>query len=372
VTLVPHDLPDYVERGGRQVWRPPYTARHAEVFGFVLEASQPAIDALLTESLVEPSRGAVDYRCASDYIMVTFASIGRLSSDDPVDRRRGYIPERELSIWCLAADMVAGGRLVWYLPYVFTDSGQTVATGREVYGYPKQIGRFEKGYPGTLLAGQTIVLALAIKSYDPDEQADLQPMISAGLRVAAPGKGEPEAIAGHDWEDFSMFDEFTRAFPHELELHATHPVAPVRGRSAAITPRGAAPPPPPGPPQPWVRRVLDFAQGPAQLGEPAGLIIDMINDPTLVFLKQFRDASCATKACYQAIVEAPLDVHPLGATYTALDPDRFEITIADWASHPIASDLGVEPGTALRPERVFRATFGFDIELGYEVWRAPT
>ena len=38
----------------------------------------------------------------------------------------------EVSVWCLVADVNAGGRLGWYLPYVFTDSPQTMATGREV------------------------------------------------------------------------------------------------------------------------------------------------------------------------------------------------------------------------------------------------
>ena len=100
------------------------------------------------------------------------------------------------------------------------------------------------------------------------------------------------------------------------------------------------------------------------------MILEMIKNPTLVFLKQFRDVTCATKACYQAVVEAPLALRVGGAGYAPLNPDRFEITIEDWASHPIATDIGVEARKALTPERVFRASLDFDIMLGQEAWRA--
>ena len=98
----------------------------------------------------------------------------------------------------------------------------------------------------------------------------------------------------------------------------------------------------------------------------------MVLNPTLVFLKQFRDATCPTKACYQAVVEAPLAVEPVGARFRALDPGDFTITIEDWASHPLAYDFGIPAKTPLTPEYAFRAEFGFDIMLGEEVWRAST
>jgi hypothetical protein len=368
VTLVPHDLPDYVELGGRQVWRPPYTARHAEIFGFAVKSRRAAIDALLQEALVEPAKGAVDYRCANEYIMVTFARIEQLASADPPDRERGYMTEREVSVWCLAADVAAGARLVWYLPYVFTDTGQTVATGREVYGYPKQIGAFDADFPDNLInAGATTVQALAIDPFGPDEGAIPRPMISARLRAAA-----AQAITGSDSPGFSVSDEFMAVFPGELQASAELPFGPAPEPSAVITPVDAPAPPPSAPSRPWVRRVIDAIESMVLAPDTATLIFDMINNPTLVFLKQFRDVSCATKACYQAVIEAPLWVDPIGATYEALDPGAFEISFDDWASHPIATDLGVPPRTAVRPARVFRATLDFDIKLGQEVWRAPT
>jgi hypothetical protein len=363
--LIPQELPEYVERGGRQVWRPPYTARGAEVFGFVLKARRPAIDDLLQRDFAEPSRGAVEYRCAHDHIMVTFVTIDRLASGEPPDSLRGYLPEKEVSVWCLAAEVGAASRLVWYLPYVFTDSGQTVATGREVYGYPKQIGFFADDFPNALATGgTTTVRAPAIDAFGPNVPAVVRPMIRAE-RLAPPGHPEEHVPIGA-----TRLEEFILAFGEDVEPTPGLASGPAAQPSAAITPANAPPPPGPPPSPAWARRVLNAVQGRLLTGNSIDLIIDMVMNPTLIFLKQFRDVSCPTKACYQAVVEAPLYVHPLGASYHALNPDLFEIFMAQWASHPIAADLGVEPGQALKPERVFRATLNFDIQLGQEVWRA--
>jgi hypothetical protein len=368
MTLVPQELPDYVELGGRQVWRPPYTARRAHVIGLALKADRGALDALLDNAFFEPSGGAADYRCAHDHIMVTFATIEELASGDPPDSDCGYMPEKEVSIWCLAADAAAGDRLVWHLPYVFTDTGQTVATGREVYGYPKQIGTFSPEYPKQLLlGGTTTVTALAIDPLKPEVCAKPRTMISA---TCAADEADEPALEAADAVD--LVEEFAAAFPGEPRTDKTRPVGPQPAPAAVIAPTDAPPPPRTAPSRPWIGLLLETILGRGLTGDPAELIFRMIDDPSLVFLKQFRDVECPTKACYQAIVEAPLAVSPMGASYGTLDRDRFTIRFANWASHPIASNLGVKAQEDLRPERAFWATLNFDIRLGYEVWRAPT
>ena len=363
MSFVPEHLPDYVELNGRQVWRAPYTARNSKVFGFVMPADRIAIEALLQKALVEPAGNAVDYRCAHDHVLFTFADIEEMASGEPPDDGRGHMRERELSIWCLAADMHAPGRLVWYLPYVFTDTGQTVATGREVYGYPKQMGAFSRGYPAKLeVGGATTVRALSIDPFSADQPAELRAMVSVNRRQLMPHESEVVPIGA------TLLDEFQNLFPGELEATADLPFGPRPPAKAVIT-RADAPPPPRTPPvPPWVRRVLDAFGGKALSIDSFDLVVAMANNPTLVFLKQFRDASCTTKACYQAIIEAPLAVRVTQSWYTPLKADLFEVTVEDWASHPIASDLGI---TTRKPVHAFRATLDFDIQLGHEVWRAP-
>jgi hypothetical protein len=361
--MIPENLPEYVDRGGRQVWRPPYTASGAKLFGFVLRADSAAIDSLLHRDLNEPAGGAVDYRCAHPDVIVVFGAIDKLASGDPVDKQRGYLSELEVSVWCLAADVTAGSRLVWYLPYVFVDNGQAVASGREVYGYPKQIGFFEDDYPDRLEnGGTTTVSAPAIDPYGKDERAIPRAMLSADHKPV----GGPPAAAG--------FPDLRELFAGGLGIRADLPFGPAPQLSGAITPVGAPPPRRAAPSVPaWAgRRVLDTLLGRGGIESADDMMAEMIESPTLVFLKQFRDASCPTKACYQAIVEAPLAIHVSTASYKALDPQAFTITVQDWASHPIASELGLLPGSPLVPELAFSAQFDFDIQLGLEIWRAPT
>jgi hypothetical protein len=356
----PPDLPDHVERGGRQVWRPPYAARHAEVFGFMLPADRSAIDLLLQRDLVEPSYGAVDYRAAFDFIIVVVADIGQMSCAEPPDSHLGFVREREVGVWCLVADMHAAGRLVWYLPYVFTDSGQTVATGREVYGYPKQIGIFEDDFPAVLSQGGTgTVKALAVNPYAPQQQAAILPMISVQTLTTV-ATGGP----------LNDLDDFTSMFSGAIAVSDGVPSGPAPPPSAVITATGAPAPPMAAPPPPWARRALDGFGGAATLAEESILIASMVANPTLVFLKQIRDVSCPTKACYQAVTEAGFGVEPLG--YRELDAHNFRVTVENWASHPIATEIGLEAGTQLEPVRAFKAGLNFRSELGYEVWRAPT
>jgi hypothetical protein len=364
--VIPQNLPEYVDCGGRQVWRPPYTARETDVFGFVVPCEREAIDKLLLRDLVEPSQGAVDYRCARDRVAVLFAKLGRLASAEQRDSQRGYVCEHEVSVWCLAADVTAGGRLVWYLPYVFVDSGQAAASGREVYGYAKQMGDFEDDFPQRLAnPGTTTVKAEAIRSYGPDQQAVPEPMISA---TRAEGEG---AVVG---DPADALDELRDHLMEDLRVEPSLPFGAGPRRSAQIT-RVDAPPPratQPGTPAWAARRVLDTLSGRSLTHSPERLVLDMIDSPTLVFLKQFRDVACPTKACYQAVVEAPLGVHALGAHYHPLDPQLYRIAFFEYASHPIASELGITPEQPLVPEIAFRAQFNFDIELGLEVWRALT
>jgi hypothetical protein len=351
------------------VWRPPASARNVDLYGFVVAADRDAIDELLQRYLVRPSGGAVDYRCAHPSVVVTVGTIGRESSLDPRDQQRGYLSENEVSVWCLVADMKAGNRLLWFLPYIFTDSEQTIATGREIFGYPKQLGYFEEGYRDRLgpAGGSTTIRTLGIKRFGPNAKAAPVEMITVTRRRGR--RNQPS-------ED-SLVQEFELFF-REQERLAVNPRLPS-GRSpvpsGAIVHRGA---PVPAPPRrragaPIIRAIMDTLQGRVLSANPSDLIVDMVTHTTLVFLKQFRDASCSTKACYQAVIEAPLTiVDPLAATYQMLDPRLFELTFRSWDSDPLAHELGIRANRPFRPQRAFHATFGFNIDLGLEVWRAPT
>jgi hypothetical protein len=354
-------LPEFVERGGAQVWRPPYSAQQADLYGFVLQADQAAIDALLRRDLNHPSGGAVDYRCAHPNVVITFGRIDKEASLDPVDELRGFLAENEVSIWCLVADMNSPGRLLWYLPYIFTNSEQTIATGREIYGYPKQLGYFPRDYPDGLATpgATTSVSALAIHPFSKTTKATPREMISVSRKAG----GAP--VAGPS----SMADELGIFFPHPLSVNPAPFASRPPRASAAIRHASAPPPALASAPARWIKGVLGALDGRALTGDSSDLIADMVANPMLVFLKQFRDISCATKACYQAVIEAPLRFDPENGSYEALDPALFEVTVHSWDSDPIAAELGI---ATTEVQRAFHARFSFEILLGTEVWRAPT
>ncbi len=359
------NLPDYVDRGSEQVWRPPATATDVELYGFVIPADGTAIDAMLAHDLNLPSGNAVDYRCANPNVIVTFGSIGHEASADPVDSARGFIGENEVSIWCLATDMNASGRLVWYLPYIFTDSEQTVSTGREIFGYPKQLGYFEADFPTKLgdAGGTTTVSGLAIDPFDPSSKATKREMLAV-TRTAGSA-----ALVGSP----SLGAALASLLPGGVSVNLNVNVAsgPGPAASATITASGSVPPIIAKPTPPWIKGMFN-AIAPTTQFDSDSLILDMVKNTTLVFLKQFRDITCPTKACYQAVVEAPITFHLIGAGYEQLDPSFFALTVQSWASDPIAGQLGIDPGAPIPPVNAFRAKLGFEIGLGLEIWRAPT
>jgi len=358
------NLPDYVDRASEQVWRPPASATDVVLYGFVVPASGPAIDAMLAHDLNLPSGNTVDYRSANPNVIVTFGSIGHEASTDPVDSGRGYISENEVSVWCLASDMNANGRLVWYLPYIFTDSQQTVSTGREIFGYPKQLGYFDANPLGGLgdTGGVSTVSGLAIDPFGPASPATNREMLSVTRKAGA------AALLGVP----SLGGALGSLVPGGIAVNMSIPSGPGAAPSATITASGSVPPVLTQSPTPWIKGFVNALKAPKAMLDSHSLIFDMVNDTTLVFLKQFRDITCPTKACYQAVVEAPITFHLTGVGYQQLDPSFFAVTVQSWASDPIADQLGIAPNTPIKPASAFQAKLGFEIGLGVEIWRAPT
>ena len=64
---------------------------------------------------------------------------------------------------------------------------------------------------------------------------------------------------------------------------------------------------------------------------------------TQVFLKQFRDSADGSLACYQSVVEAPVNVTKAKPRPSTRD---WQVTIHPIDSHPIARDLGVRSQVA--------------------------
>jgi uncharacterized protein with NAD-binding domain and iron-sulfur cluster len=87
----------------------------------------------------------------------------------------------------------------------------------------------------------------------------------------------------------------------------------------------------------------------------------------LVFLKQFRQAGAGDRASYQAIVEADATVKAMRSWRPLLSP--YEVTVCDYDSHPLATELGLGRG-GLETTFGVSAEMDFVMNAGREVFRA--
>jgi hypothetical protein len=290
------------------------------MFGFFVRGSAAAIQ----QNLVDPglnacSSGALGFRALSNVVMVTFANTAKLVSVP--DQELGYTPEQSCVIWTPIVSTVGVPKFYWYSPYIVVDNPWSMATGREVQGLPKTFGQIEMpadtGDPIKPLSATTMVL----KTFSPSEETQDACVLSVNPTGEA-GGGTPWRDLQEAWRD----------------LFAT-----VAKDSAIASVAGAE-----------VALGLLEGEGP--------------EDVPLVFLKQFRAVADSSSACYQAIVAASCKVTTFRSGRRL--GGAFALTAANFSSHPMARDLGLEDGS-VSVDLPFFVDIDFDMETGREIWRAP-
>jgi uncharacterized protein with NAD-binding domain and iron-sulfur cluster len=299
-------LPRYVEFGGRATTPPPFSSTEGEFTGLVLKGDAALIEDLCKRMLNDPAGGVVEYRplMGSHVVMLT-GHFGRVASEAPGFANWGYVDEAQVSLWVpLVAGRTVGPvfvpqRVCMAVPFIVVNNAMSYAGGREIYGYPKTLGRF-----------------------DPTS-----------------GVGDPQKVQIFG----GNFTAESQAGWHTLlEL--------ARTRGAGAKPKGAKRSPRRGP---WhdLEEIVSYFQSAAaedwDVVPDLSLLGDVITalvkkDAQQVFLKQFRDVTLPARACYQAIVESPIHV-----TRTSWRPslDEWQLTINEWDSHPIHREMGLSTQT---------------------------
>ena len=226
--------------------------------------------------------------------MLVFADM-LVSSRDERDKQVGLIPETEVSFWVLTVAMLKtpGGyiphHLAWFLPYLFVDGGDAIATGREVYGFNKLAAQFQK--PQQIRKPEFRADVVGFKEFGPDSIAQREPLLV--LSAPSPVDAAPS----------SNLESIKNKITAELFKN------------------------------------IQTGLGADMLAFAARFVNDHI---PLVFLKQFRDAQDTHKACYQKVIEVSLKVE---AFYEGgIFPEAYTLHIAHLASHPLAQSLGLKAG----------------------------
>ena len=345
--------PAYVERGGEIAYRLPFRSAGAHIHFFFVQGDEECIRRHLDRTYNRPSGGAVSLAPAGPYVLLNFITVRRLTSGEP-DQALGGASEVEASIWVPALRRGLGpDRLVWTVPYMFVDSGQAMASGREVYGYPKQIGNMEIEELSDGTPDKLWLETLALRTYGRDELASRHRV----LEVQRVGPHVPVPQASHD--DMGR----------------------VVGRLRSL-------PPDPGEVFSFVRQVLDADEG-AEVPAPRGsstpeAIKDRIDlaeialrlygdlfdcKLRMILLKQFRSATDPQRACYQAILEVPHRLAEL--TGWVLHGDRFDVTFDVLASQHMQEELGVSDG-AEQAAMAVSLNFDFEVLPAKVLWQATT
>jgi hypothetical protein len=314
--------PAYVSDHGfaEQCTATPGEVEGATVFAFALRIVDTArAQATIDRFLNQPSAGAVRYELLGELALVSFLSADKLICGSEAI---GWQPDREAAFWL---PLIARGpahlsdRLVFWMPFIAISVAQGMITGREVWGFRKELGEIDV----PAIDADPLHFEAQAMVFDPlanSTQGKIAPLVTVD------GPGEPGGLA-QVWDDLE-----------------------TAGRAA-----------------------YDLWQGAGGFKLDGGLIVDTIGhllrgEVELVNLKQFRDAFDSTLACYQALIEGPCTVTRFGGA--GLLPPGFTARIPDWASHRIAWHLGLPMTETIPVEFGSWVKMDFTAAAGREVWRA--
>ena len=307
-------LPAYVDRGSELVYQQPYAARDARQDIFFLRGDRACLDAMFDRYFTTPSGGEVTVRPMTSIVALSVLRIDAISSSEGDDDVGAGIAEWEVAVWTVGVD-VTRQQPVMFAPYLFVDSGMAMAAGREVYGLPKQDGRFAVA-PGGPPYSLTLDV-LGSRRFDPSTPFTWQRL----LRVA---HGNAEAGRPR----WASLGEASRELGAGLRPESFIDDAIVLLRFAAM-----------------------FASGRL----------------TLLALKQFRDVAQPDRACYQAITESYIRTTALhgGGLLSGVTVD-----VEDLESAKIVRELGIRPGPQTPLHSIWMA-YDFVLETGALLWQRP-
>jgi hypothetical protein len=323
MTTTATSYPPYVPTLGyaEQCSPPPGLVSGAHVSCFALKmANKGRAQAMVDHFLNDPVSGAVRYKVLGELVFVTFTYADSLTS---LSEEVGWQPDYETAFWLpLVATGPAGmsDRLVFWMPYIAISVPEGMVTGREIWGFPKQVGEIDRPQPNA--DPQTYESRALV--YDPlarTTKGRIEPLVT----ITGPlGAREPV------WSDL------------ESMMRGLHDL--WAGGGPGLGPGGD------------IELTIDTL---AHL---------LMGEVELVNLKQFRDAMDPTRACYQALIEGPCTIRKLHGA--GLLPEGFTARIPDWASHRIGYHLGLPMTETLPVEYGLWVSMDFSAEAGREVWKA--
>jgi hypothetical protein len=341
----PSRLPRYVDRGGEAVWRQPSLLFGARIYGFGVSVPRLRQEEELERCINHVARdsgstyGSQVFTLAPllDMVMLLFVEYKRITSGTDDDKRLGGVAYREFLAMQLAlSDDEEFPELDWFIPFIYLDTDSPRLGGREIFGYPKQLGsiepfrRYRDGRRMLEPAKELELKATVIRS----ESKNIAARHSV---VKVEGPKEPPTIKRRYLHAQDMFTDLLQQAGDGSD----------------------------------VRRVLSYLRaatgsGIRALEDPGVLVENALAFGNIgnVFLKQFRDCANPQVACYQAVCKTdtvPGKYHGGGC----LDPSAYRITIQNLASEPLLNYItGSGPAD---PPATMTPVFAYWLDLDFEL-----
>lgn len=319
-------LPPYVSTGDRIVGWGPYLQQGTILHNFCVTGEKDRIQQKLDTMFAEPSGGEVRYRPITSKLFLSVAEIARIVPQNPVDYNRGGVSEIDVTIWAVAHREGTGPLEMRWIPlFLAVDNDWAMATGREVYGFPKEIGifKFDPQTPNPADGRSFHVEAFAIPHFSPKSTPTWLPLFEI-----TPQESDPDEPKGF-WDKLEHFADEAVERLGEAVVDLSLKVASEQAIARAI-------------------------KGEAVI---------------LPFLKQFPDVADPTRACYQAIVEAPTTINVFRRG--GVTQPQYQVMVHSYDSHPFYKELGIKPEVQ-DVGRGMWVDFDFTMDLGKVLWQADT
>lgn len=306
-----------------QTFSAPHRGRSVRLYEFLLPAAAPALQRVCDTLFNSPSAGAVRYEPLMPLVCLSYLASVDLSAVDPPQSGIGWFREQDAVLWfpAVTTDTATGATAVAVVPlYAFVDQPQALLTGREVQGWPKELSTLTLDLTTGGDFDRLVVSTVGMQVFGPDVRGGPIDVLKVSRVPGSAGVTRANLLGS--------FDEVIR-------------LAWDVGGSA-----------------------LDLLRP----GFAHGLLAEFRSGAVpLAFLKQFRDVGDGATACYQAIVSVP--IRATNIREGGLLPGTYVVELPEIASHPIASDLGLDR-SAFSAVKGFWLDFDFIIDRGTEVWRA--
>jgi hypothetical protein len=136
----------FVELPGNTIARLPYVASNALMHAMVFDSAKHVLQRVCDRVLNNPAGGRLRFHVVAPYVLYTALYAERMCSGDPLDKSKGYVAESDIGFWIFvtggAPDRPADWEQFWLPVYLFVDRASALSAGREVFGYPKNLGEF--------------------------------------------------------------------------------------------------------------------------------------------------------------------------------------------------------------------------------------